>query len=75
MYMPTLEGVDSSMYDVCKPVTELWVYMHQQWTKYEPNFNPDGTSNMLFVQATSGLKTEQAGDPVYAELEFSEGDD
>jgi hypothetical protein len=49
--------------------------MHQQWTKYEPNFNPDGTSNMLFVQATSGLKTEQAGDPVYAELEFSEGDD
>jgi hypothetical protein len=69
--MPTLD-VDPSMYDDCLPVTELWVYMNNNWVMYEPN---DGNSNMPFVQATAGLKADLAGDSVYVELNFSFGMD
>jgi hypothetical protein len=70
--MPTVEGVDSTQGATdCQPVTELFVYMNQEWTKYEPSTT--GGSNMPFVMATSGLKAEQAGQTVYAEMNFSEG--
>jgi hypothetical protein len=72
--MPTVQGVDPNDAADCQPVTELYVYMpmNQEWTKYETGSGSSGSSNMDFVMATGGLKEEQAGQSVYAELQFEE---
>jgi hypothetical protein len=54
----------------CQMVTELYAELNGYWTKYEAQSSIPGLPTIPFVTATGGLKMEQSGNSIYAELFF-----